>query len=292
VRQAQRHQGSAALKLLPGTVVMVEQLPKFTIAEDISAELNRVGHIASFNLPRTPQATDAMFGSDKSSRLRSSDEMSYTRSPRAKIFARDAPNVHSVEDLKRLLRSNDYVNDPLSKGCPGSAIAARYDLPMMEGAKCSVDEPSAYGATDAKVSTTKMSQHVSAFVVGGPTRGTSATQTLLPPFQWSVWQNEHPVADDSESAEQSNSEPNNQSNNFVQNTAEQEPIAMLEANTDDEEIEYASVTMKRSKTAHVMRARAKKSKPASAESASNQVMENGMIDIQDFDWIVMRPRVF
>jgi hypothetical protein len=34
--------------------------------------------------------------------------------PRAKIFARDAPKVQSIVDLRRLMRSNDFQNDPLS----------------------------------------------------------------------------------------------------------------------------------------------------------------------------------
>ena len=41
---------------------------------------------------------------------------------------RDAPNVKSLEDMKKFIRYNDYKNDPLSSNNPGKAISSRLDL--------------------------------------------------------------------------------------------------------------------------------------------------------------------
>lgn len=53
---------------------------------------------------------------------------SYTNTSRALIFARDEPQVATMEDLQHLMRYNDYKNDPLSlcDGCdpPYSAYLA------------------------------------------------------------------------------------------------------------------------------------------------------------------------
>lgn len=41
-------------------------------------------------------------------------QKSYQLAPRATIFRRDAGKVTDLETLKRLMRSNDYQNDPVS----------------------------------------------------------------------------------------------------------------------------------------------------------------------------------
>jgi hypothetical protein len=49
-------------------------------------------------------------------------------SPRANIFRRDQGAVSSVDDLKHLMRSNDYQHDKLSDGHPVAAVCSRGDL--------------------------------------------------------------------------------------------------------------------------------------------------------------------
>jgi hypothetical protein len=39
--------------------------------------------------------------------------LSYTNSPRAKIFRRDHPKVTSMADMAAIMRSNDWRNDPV-----------------------------------------------------------------------------------------------------------------------------------------------------------------------------------
>lgn len=54
-----------------------------------------------------------------------------------------------MEGMKRIMMFNDYKNDPFSEGCPGNAIAARFDL---VAPTCRGQSRLANGATDAKVS--------------------------------------------------------------------------------------------------------------------------------------------
>jgi hypothetical protein len=49
-------------------------------------------------------------------------------SPRANIFRRDQGNVHALEDLKHLMRYNDFQNDAFSNGQPVASVCARGDL--------------------------------------------------------------------------------------------------------------------------------------------------------------------
>jgi len=97
--------------------------------------------------------------------LKHGDQYSYTKAPRAQIFKRDAPKVTNLESFKRLLRYNDWKNDPLSLNEPGNgscfvphsascllhesprpptAISSRYDLRPTN--------PTAFGSIDGKVS--------------------------------------------------------------------------------------------------------------------------------------------
>lgn len=41
---------------------------------------------------------------------------------------RDAPKVKSLDDMKRFIRYNDYLNDDISERNPGYAISSRLDL--------------------------------------------------------------------------------------------------------------------------------------------------------------------
>ena len=76
------------------------------------------------------------------------------------MFKRDMPNVSSISDLQRVLRSFD-LSDPLSKGRATRQIAARFDLEEAN--------PSCGGAIDAKVSSIALgSRNRTAYIVSGP----------------------------------------------------------------------------------------------------------------------------
>ena len=57
----------------------------------------------------------------------SAKQKSYQLAPRATIFRRDAGEVTDLESLKRLMRSNNYQNDPVSATALLVLIAAIAD---------------------------------------------------------------------------------------------------------------------------------------------------------------------
>jgi hypothetical protein len=74
---------------------------------------------------------------------------------------------------------NQYVTDSISDGCPGNAIAARYDL-KPTNKKCDVMQLRANGATDAKVTNAEMAGRLESEAVAGPTDDDQE------PFDWSL----------------------------------------------------------------------------------------------------------
>ena len=114
------------------------------------------------------------------------DWFTYDKTPRALIFARDAPGVTDMDSMIRLMRYNNYTKDPLSKcDCvpPFSgenAISARCDLNPRNGTyPFSALGHRSHGGTDMKVTSYKLSQNLQFVAQGGP------TWDPLPPFQWS-----------------------------------------------------------------------------------------------------------
>ncbi|KAF0720690.1 Aste57867_115 [Aphanomyces stellatus] len=168
-------------RLRPHGLTLLEQLPGHIKAADVSDVLNRQGYWASYNIPYFPEIyTTSGFA------LKPGDTWSYTQCSRAKIFARDAPAVQSLDDLKHLMRcvstnpprahrptrSNHYATDPLSVHDPGRAVAARYDL---------ATDPNTFdlnGAIDAKVTSLRRAHALECDAVLGPTNDDQPT------FEW------------------------------------------------------------------------------------------------------------
>jgi len=166
--------------LAPGTLWLVEQIPGFVKSRDVTPVLQRNGYWASYNRPFFKEVNErSMFehyAEAKGNTAREKELFTYNQCPRAKIFAREQSKVTDLESLKRLMRLNSYLTDPISKGCPGTAIAARYDIPPISH-NCDVGVK-ANGATDAKVTNFKMAAGLQAFAVNGP------TTDECPPFSW------------------------------------------------------------------------------------------------------------
>jgi hypothetical protein len=97
-------------------------------------------------------------------------DYSYDLAPRAKIFRRDAAGVLTFNDLKRIMRYNDYTQDPYSENNPYDAICSRGDLVK--------DHPSPGGCLDSKVTSYARARAMQAEAVNGPTHDD------LPPFSW------------------------------------------------------------------------------------------------------------
>jgi len=154
--------------LLDGLLWVVEQIPGLVVGEDKTATLE-MGYWPSFNVPyfreiyersgypefkrrhaaRGPEYARAVSGID------------YQTAPRAKIFRRDAGNVHDIDSLKYIMRSNGWPEDPYSGGSPMGAICSRGDLDPKS--------PVAGGCYDTKGTNFEMAKEMRSEAVNGPT---------------------------------------------------------------------------------------------------------------------------
>ncbi len=341
----------SGLRLPPGSVVMAEQLPGVVETEDLSATLNRRGWFGSFNVPKNAATRAAFFGlgaseqqspsSDDSNAaaaaeaarvahsLSALDSYSFDRAPRARIFARDAPRVHSIGDMQRLLRSNAYRTDPLSRGCPGEAIAARYDLPPLVRAgagaaenknecECEVKRPQAFGATDAKITSMAWAAQSAAVAVVGPTRGSSGEKTddddenddrdgddnaaagkqdLLPAFSWSRWlqYRSQQEAGAEDTADDTAAAASPLAAMEAEVTAEArldaDSAAELELDADSAaELELDAELMEEVETAKPRAAARSHTAHASRSAAAwRRELVRGMANVLEFEWMRMAP---
>jgi hypothetical protein len=162
-----------------GFLWIAEEVPGLVAVKDVTAVMQQQGGFwPSYNVPYQQEIFDlagypqlvAKYGS----------EFTYSNCTRAKMFARDAPKTTSIEDVKRVIRYNDWKNDPLSQGNPALSISSRYDLvPSSQESKLRM-HAAAFGAIDGKVTSWKMMQQYSSEAVCGP------TTDQQPPFVWST----------------------------------------------------------------------------------------------------------
>lgn len=144
--------------LINDTLWVLEQIPGFTKAHDLTYELIKQNYWASYNVPFF--ATIAEMSGVSRQCYRGWDEYCHKHCARAHMFKRDMSNVSSVSDMQRVLRSFD-LSDPLSKGRAIRQIAARFDLEDIK--------PSCGGAIDAKVSSIMLGiQNRTAYIISGP----------------------------------------------------------------------------------------------------------------------------
>ena len=105
---------------------------------------------------------------------------SYELAPRATIFRRDEATVVDMATFQKIMRYNDYSNDPLSLGNPDNAICARGDLRTAAQG----------GATPGGCLDTKTSDYMNGFktittwAVNGPTSIASSKGPGQTPFSW------------------------------------------------------------------------------------------------------------
>jgi len=144
--------------IVANTLWVVEQIPNLSRSSDVSATLNN-GAWPSYNVPYDAVIYNVSGFYDAWQRF--GDQYSYTKCPRAQIFARDAIKVKDVETMKFMMQYNDYQKDPLSKGNPNNAISARSDL---------VQTGAAFGGIDSKITTKKDSPALRVFAISGPSQ--------------------------------------------------------------------------------------------------------------------------
>ncbi|KAK7480062.1 hypothetical protein BaRGS_00028699 [Batillaria attramentaria] len=126
------------------------------------------------------------------------DFFSHDQSPRARIFRRDHSTVVDVDSLTRLMRYNNFKNDPLARcNCTPpysgeNGISARSDLNPPDGTYPFPDlEFGLRGGIDMKLTSISLTQRgdMLAFrAISGP------TFDPLPPFRWSTAYNSSSVS--------------------------------------------------------------------------------------------------
>lgn len=106
------------------------------------------GHWASYNIPYFPFVYNISEYPQYFEKY--GNEYSYSKCARAQIFSRDYSKVATLEDMKHIMRFNQWQSDPLSLGDACKSISARCDLNSPLN-KNTLNPYSAFGAIDAKV---------------------------------------------------------------------------------------------------------------------------------------------
>jgi hypothetical protein len=169
---------------------VLEQMPGLIRAADLTHVLRKQGYWASYNIPYFEDLFN--ISGNKYMAQKYGPFYSYNYTARAKIFRRDHSKLTDLKSMYKLMRYNDFRNDPLSQcsvykqTCsppysPYLAIASRGDLNEPDG-KYSFRQSNNYGfgATDAKITNSEMAMNLEMLAVSGP------THEQQPPFEWST----------------------------------------------------------------------------------------------------------
>eukprot|EP00854_Cymbomonas_tetramitiformis_P012788 gene12788-15116_t len=153
--------------LKANTLWILEQLPGFIQAADVT-DILRYGYWPSYNRPYFEEVRKRSGSAAMAAKF--GDYFTYSLYTRAKIFRRDQGGVRTREQLKQLMRYNDWQHDPFSID-PRSgnrsaelSIAARYDLEPVG--------PTPFGNTDAKMVGSDDVRKLSMEAICGPTHET------------------------------------------------------------------------------------------------------------------------
>ncbi|GFR04137.1 putative phospholipase B-like 2 [Trichonephila clavata] len=167
-----------------GLFWVLEQLPGYLHSEDVTDVLRKQNYWPSYNVAYFKDIFNMSGGQINAEKY--GDWFTYERNPRALIFRRDQGKVQDISTMTKLMRYNDYTNDPLSRcNCTPpysaeNAIAARCDLNPENGTyPFAALGHRQHGATDMKLTSSEMFKNLEFVAFGGP------TYDPLPPFQWS-----------------------------------------------------------------------------------------------------------
>uniref|UniRef100_A0A131YKS0 Phospholipase B-like n=1 Tax=Rhipicephalus appendiculatus TaxID=34631 RepID=A0A131YKS0_RHIAP len=168
-----------------GLLYVLEQIPHYINITDATHVLRNQSYWPSYNVPSSEFIFN-MSGNQKQVE-KFGDWFTYDKTPRALIFKRDHGNVQDMDSMIKLMRYNDYTNDPLSRcNCTPpysaeNAISARSDLNPPDG---TYPFPAlahrGHGSTDMKLTNSSLFANLEFTAVGGP------TWDQVPPFQWST----------------------------------------------------------------------------------------------------------
>ncbi|KAM9281001.1 putative phospholipase B-like 2 isoform 2-T2 [Morus bassanus] len=171
---------------LQGVLTVLEQIPGLVVAADQTELLYQQGYWASYNLPYFEEIFNASGNPELVKKY--GDWFTYNKNPRAQIFRRNQTLVHDLDSMVRLMRSNNYLRDPLSRcqGCDPpqnaeNAISARSDLNPSNGTyPFPALRQRCHGGTDMKVTSSGMAPTFGLVAASGP------AWDDVPPFRWST----------------------------------------------------------------------------------------------------------
>lgn len=165
---------------------VLEQIPGYIHAADQTAVLKSQSYWPSYNIPFYKDVFNLSGSLPNVAKF--GDWFTYEKNPRALIFARDHKKVKDMTSMRKIMRYNNYINDPASacsKCSPihasaENAIMARSDLNPVDGiypfgalgSRC-------HGGTDTKITDSSMVLGLSFIAQSGPTSDDQ------PVFKWS-----------------------------------------------------------------------------------------------------------
>ncbi|XP_071755723.2 putative phospholipase B-like 2 [Centroberyx gerrardi] len=169
-----------------GLLTVLEQIPGLVIYTDKTRELLEKGYWASYNIPYYVEIFNASGCNELVEKF--GPWFSLDQNPRAQIFRRNQTAVTDLDSMVRLMRYNNFKEDPLSRcdGCnpPGNGentISARSDLNPANGTyPFGALRQRPHGGTDMKLTSYGMFSEFGMLAVNGP------TWDQVPPFQWST----------------------------------------------------------------------------------------------------------
>ncbi|NXD29032.1 PLBLB protein, partial [Spelaeornis formosus] len=156
------------------------------VVADQTELLYQQGYWASYNVPFFEEIFNASGNLELVRKY--GDWFTYDKNPRAQIFRRNQTQVHDLDSMIRLMRSNNYLQDPLSRcrGCDPpqnaeNAISARSDLNPSNGTyPFPALRQRCHGGIDMKVTSSGMVPSFGLVAVSGP------AWDDVPPFRWST----------------------------------------------------------------------------------------------------------
>jgi len=152
----------------PNTLRILEQVPGLIHEADISHELSTKRYWASYNRPffadvrklTGHEAAEKAYGA----------LYSFGASPRASIFARSAPSINTLFNMRSMMNSNRFPNEGVLPSEPGHAISARLDLDPLSHLP--------NGGIDAKITNYCLFRALQTQAISGP------SHVNQPVFKW------------------------------------------------------------------------------------------------------------
>ena len=161
-------------KIEEGALYVLEQIPGAVQYDDLTDVLKK-GYWPSYNSAYFPFIREQSGYLTNVTTPELKDIYDYQASARANIFRRDQTKVVDNESYQKLIRYNDYMNEPLSKKNPALTIGARKDLVEAD------DKKMCYGLIDAKyvnLAEIKGKTQKKIHIISGPTNDDQET------FNW------------------------------------------------------------------------------------------------------------